>query len=128
MKDQELNFDGIERVPLSVFTEKAYLDYSMYVVLDRALPHLGDGLLKKIEHEGKSKAKPSVTRFKGLGEMNPSQLRETTMDPRTRRLVQLTIDAKDDSDQLMDMLLAKKRASDRREWLEEKGNLAEVIP
>ena len=44
MKDQELNFDGIERVPLSVFTEKAYLDYSMYVVLDRALPHLGDGL------------------------------------------------------------------------------------
>jgi topoisomerase-4 subunit A len=44
MKDQELNFDGIERVPLSVFTEKAYLDYSMYVILDRALPHLGDGL------------------------------------------------------------------------------------
>jgi topoisomerase-4 subunit B len=60
--------------------------------------------------------------------MNPSQLRETTMDARTRRLVQLTIDAKDDSDQLMDMLLAKKRASDRREWLEEKGNLAEVVP
>jgi len=69
-----------------------------------------------------------VTRFKGLGEMNPSQLRETTMDPRTRRLVQLTIAAKDDSDQLMDMLLAKKRASDRKDWLEEKGNLAEVIP
>ena len=44
MKDQELNFDGIERVPLAVFTEKAYLDYSMYVILDRALPHLGDGL------------------------------------------------------------------------------------
>ena len=60
--------------------------------------------------------------------MNPSQLRETTMDPRTRRLVQLTIAAKDDSDQLMDMLLAKKRASDRRDWLEEKGNLAEVVP
>ena len=84
-----------------------------------------DALLKKIESDGKTKAKPSVTRFKGLGEMNPSQLRETTMDPRTRRLVQLTIEAKDDSDQLMDMLLAKKRASDRREWLEEKGNLAE---
>jgi topoisomerase-4 subunit B len=50
------------------------------------------------------------------------------MDPRTRRLVQLTISAKDDSDSLMDMLLAKKRASDRRDWLEEKGNLAEVIP
>ena len=46
----------------------------------------------------------------------------------TRRLVQLTISAKDDSDSIMDMMLAKKRASDRREWLEEKGNLAEVIP
>jgi hypothetical protein len=67
-----------------------------------------------------------VTRFKGLGEMNPSQLRETTIDPRTRRLVQLTIEAKDGADQLMDMLLAKKRAGDRREWLETNGNLAEV--
>ena len=56
--------------------------------------------------------------------MNPTQLRETTIDPRTRRLVQLTIDGKDNTDQLMDMLLAKKRAADRREWLEEKGNLA----
>jgi topoisomerase-4 subunit B len=59
--------------------------------------------------------------------MNPSQLRETTMDPRTRRLVQLTLDAADQADSLMDMLLAKKRAADRREWLEEKGNLAQVI-
>jgi topoisomerase-4 subunit B len=67
-----------------------------------------------------------VTRFKGLGEMNPSQLRETTIDPRTRRLVQLTIEEQDETDKLMDMLLAKKRASDRRDWLEEKGNLAEV--
>ena len=67
-----------------------------------------------------------MTRFKGLGEMNPSQLRETTMDPRTRRLVQLTLDAADQTDSLMDMLLAKKRAADRREWLEQKGNLAEV--
>ena len=73
-----------------------------------------------------SRTKPSVTRFKGLGEMNPSQLRETTIDPRTRRLVQLTIESKDQTDRLMDMLLAKKRASDRREWLEQKGNLAEV--
>ena len=96
---------------------------NVYYALDDAER---DQTLKKIENEGKTKAKPSVTRFKGLGEMNPSQLRETTMDPRTRRLVQLTIAAKDDSDQLMDMLLAKKRASDRREWLEEKGNLAEV--
>ncbi len=84
-----------------------------------------DQTLKKIE-EANSRTRPVVTRFKGLGEMNPSQLRETTIDPRTRRMVQLTVEAKDDTDQLMDMLLAKKRASDRREWLEEKGNLAEV--
>jgi topoisomerase IV subunit B len=84
-----------------------------------------DQLLKKIEKES-PRTKPAVTRFKGLGEMNPAQLRETTIDPRTRRLVQLTIDARDKVDQLMDMLLAKKRAADRREWLEEKGNLAEV--
>jgi topoisomerase-4 subunit B len=84
-----------------------------------------DQLLKKIEKES-PRTRPTVTRFKGLGEMNPGQLRETTIDPRTRRLVQLTIDARDKVDQLMDMLLAKKRAADRREWLEEKGNLAEV--
>jgi topoisomerase-4 subunit B len=69
-----------------------------------------------------------VTRFKGLGEMNPSQLRESTIDPLTRRLVQLTITAKDNTDKLMDMLLAKKRAGDRRDWLEASGNLAEVVP
>jgi topoisomerase IV subunit B len=73
-----------------------------------------------------ARVKPVVTRFKGLGEMSPSQLRETTMAPQTRRLVQMTIDARDSPDQLMDMLLAKKRASDRREWLESKGNLAQV--
>ena len=84
-----------------------------------------DQVLKKIAKES-PRTRPSVTRFKGLGEMNPTQLRETTIDPRTRRLVQLTIDGKDNTDQLMDMLLAKKRAADRREWLEEKGNLAEV--
>ncbi len=84
-----------------------------------------DKVLKK--YEG-GRTKVMVTRFKGLGEMNPSQLRETTMDPRTRRLVQLTISAKDEADALMDMLLAKKRAADRREWLEQKGNLAEVVP
>jgi topoisomerase-4 subunit B len=98
---------------------------NVYYALDDAER---DSLLKKIEAGKETKAKPHVQRFKGLGEMNPSQLRETTMDPRTRRLVQLTIAAKDDSDQLMDMLLAKKRASDRKDWLEEKGNLAEVIP
>jgi topoisomerase-4 subunit B len=84
-----------------------------------------DQLLKRIEKEN-PRTKPTVTRFKGLGEMNPTQLRETTIDPRTRRLVQLTIDGKDNTDQLMDMLLAKKRAGDRREWLEQKGNLADV--
>jgi topoisomerase-4 subunit B len=98
---------------------------NVYYALDDAER---DQVLKKIETGKETKAKPVVTRFKGLGEMNPSQLRETTMDPRTRRLVQLTIAAKDDSDQLTDMLLAKKRASDRKDWLEEKGNLAEVIP
>ena len=60
--------------------------------------------------------------------MNPSQLRESTINPLTRRLVQLTVDAKDNTDQLMDMLLAKKRSADRREWLETKGNLADVTP
>ena len=74
----------------------------------------------------KLKGKITVTRFKGLGEMNPLQLRETTIAPDTRRLVQLTIEAKDNTDKLMDMLLAKKRAGDRKEWLEKKGNLASV--
>jgi topoisomerase IV subunit B len=83
------------------------------------------GVLDRIEAE-KKKGKVSVTRFKGLGEMNPSQLRETTMNRDTRRLVQLTVSGKDDADQVMDMLLAKKRAKDRREWLESKGDLAEI--
>ncbi|HLU05975.1 MAG TPA: DNA topoisomerase IV subunit B [Woeseiaceae bacterium] len=83
------------------------------------------GILDRIEAE-KIRGKVSVTRFKGLGEMSPQQLRETTMHRDTRRLVRLTIDAKDNTDQLMDMLLAKKRAPDRRNWLETKGNLAEV--
>jgi topoisomerase-4 subunit B len=84
-----------------------------------------DAALARIAKEN-ARTRAVVTRFKGLGEMNPTQLRETTIDPRTRRLVQLTIDAVDNTDQLMDMLLAKKRASDRRDWLEEKGNLAAV--
>ena len=83
------------------------------------------GILDRIEAE-KLRGKVTVTRFKGLGEMNPGQLRETTMNRDTRRLVQLTISGKDKTDQLMDMLLAKKRAKDRRKWLETKGNLAEV--
>ena len=83
------------------------------------------GILDRIEAE-KMRGKISVTRFKGLGEMNPSQLRDTTMNRDTRRLVQLTVSGEDQTDQMMDMLLAKKRAKDRRKWLETKGNLAEV--
>jgi topoisomerase-4 subunit B len=83
------------------------------------------GILDRVEAE-KMRGKVSVTRFKGLGEMNPSQLRETTMNRDTRRLVQLTVNPRDKTDQVMDMLLAKKRAKDRRNWLETKGNLAEV--
>ncbi|MDF1529488.1 MAG: DNA topoisomerase IV subunit B [Sedimenticola sp.] len=83
------------------------------------------GVLDRIAAE-KLTGKVSVQRFKGLGEMNPLQLRETTIDPDTRRLVQLTIDAGDDTNSLMDMLLAKKRASDRKSWLQQKGDLAEV--
>jgi topoisomerase-4 subunit B len=85
------------------------------------------GILDRLAAEH-PRSKPTVTRFKGLGEMSALQLRETTMAPETRRLVQLTVDAKDETDSMLDMLLAKKRASDRREWLETKGNLAEVVP
>ena len=70
--------------------------------------------------------KINVQRFKGLGEMNPSQLRETTMDPDNRRLVQMTIRMGDGAHEMMDMLLAKKRAADRKEWLGEKGGDVEV--
>ena len=83
------------------------------------------GVLDRISAE-KKKGKIAVTRFKGLGEMNPIQLRETTLSPDTRRLVQLTIESGDETNQLMDMLLAKKRAGERKSWLESKGNLAEV--
>ncbi|MGH8291975.1 MAG: DNA topoisomerase IV subunit B [Gammaproteobacteria bacterium] len=95
---------------------------NVYYALDEAERK---GILDRIAAE-KQKGKITVTRFKGLGEMSPVQLRETTIAPDTRRLVQLTIEAKDNTDKLMDMLLAKKRASDRKEWLEKKGNLAEV--
>ncbi len=85
-----------------------------------------DGIIERIRAERKN-AKIGVQRFKGLGEMNPLQLRETTMSPDTRRLVQLTLAAGDDTLEIMDMLLAKKRSGDRKKWLEQKGNLAEVI-
>ncbi|RUO22989.1 DNA topoisomerase IV subunit B [Aliidiomarina minuta] len=83
------------------------------------------GVLDRIEAE-KKRGKVNVQRFKGLGEMNPIQLRETTMDPNTRRLVQLTITDMHETEMLMDMLLAKKRSGDRRSWLESKGNLVEL--
>lgn len=83
------------------------------------------GILDRIEAE-KKKGKVNVQRFKGLGEMNPLQLRETVMSGDTRRLVRLTIDASDNTDQMLDMLLAKKRSPDRKVWLESKGDLAEV--
>ena len=83
------------------------------------------GVLDRIAAE-KIKGKVNVQRFKGLGEMNPPQLRETTIHPDTRRLVQLTVETDDETDRLLDMLLAKKRAADRRNWLQEKGDLASV--
>jgi len=83
------------------------------------------GVLDRIQAEGK-RGKVNVQRFKGLGEMNPLQLRETTMNPDTRRLVQLTIEPGDETNSILDMLLAKKRAPDRREWIETNGNLAAV--
>ncbi|MEY6431999.1 DNA topoisomerase IV subunit B [Thioalkalicoccus limnaeus] len=81
------------------------------------------GVLDRIAAES-IKGKVNVQRFKGLGEMNPLQLRETTIHPDTRRLIQLTIDDQEASRNLMDMLLAKRRAADRRAWLQQKGNLA----
>ncbi|MFO8023892.1 DNA topoisomerase IV subunit B [Thiohalophilus sp.] len=83
------------------------------------------GTLDRIVAE-KIKGKVQVTRFKGLGEMNPLQLRETTMDPDTRRLARLVTKSGDGTQQMMDMLLAKKRAGDRRAWLEQKGDLADI--
>lgn len=83
------------------------------------------GILDTIEAE-KKKGKVVVQRFKGLGEMNPLQLRETTMDPDARRLVRLGVKAGDGTEQVLDMLLAKKRSPDRKSWLETKGNLADI--
>ena len=94
----------------------------VYYALDEAEKQ---GVLDRIEAEGK-RGKVNVQRFKGLGEMNPLQLRETTMDPDTRRLVQLTLQPGDDTNSILDMLLAKKRAPDRRAWLETKGDLADT--
>ncbi len=87
--------------------------------------HERQGVLDRVAAE-KLKGKVSIQRFKGLGEMNPMQLRETTIHPDTRRLVQLVIEHGDETNQVMDMLLAKKRSADRKAWLQERGDLAEV--
>ena len=94
----------------------------VYYALDEAEK---EGVLDRIAAE-KIRGKVNVTRFKGLGEMNPMQLRVTTMSPDTRKLVQLTIDKGDKTNQMLDMLLGRKRASDRKAWLEKKGDLAVV--
>jgi topoisomerase-4 subunit B len=103
----------------------------VYYALDEAER---SGIVERIEAE-KKRGKINVQRFKGLGEMNPMQLRETTMDPDTRRLVQLVLEADDPGSdiqqtsetlELMDMLLAKKRSGDRKLWLERRGNEAEL--
>ena len=84
-----------------------------------------ESLVEKIKKQN-SKIKIDIQRFKGLGEMNPSQLRETVMMPESRRLVQLTLNSSDNANSVFDLLLSKKRAPDRKEWLEKKGNLAEI--
>lgn len=93
----------------------------VYYALDDAEK---DSIIQSLNKNNKGKI--NVQRFKGLGEMNPLQLRETTMDPNTRRLVQLTLDDEIKATEIMDMMLAKKRTADRKYWLENKGNLADI--
>ena len=108
---------------IAPWAERIDVGKDVYYALDEGEKQ---GVLDRIEAE-KKRGKVNVQRFKGLGEMNPLQLRETTMAPDTRRLVRLALDPGDGTNQMLDMLLAKKRASDRKSWLEEKGDLAEVV-
>jgi topoisomerase-4 subunit B len=84
-----------------------------------------DEIVKNFKSK-KGKPKINIQRFKGLGEMNPSQLRETVMDPSTRQLVKLSISSSDNANSMMDLLLSKKNAAARKEWLEKKGSLAKI--
>ena len=93
-----------------------------YYALDEAER---DGIIDRLSAE-KRTGKVTVTRFKGLGEMNPMQLRESTIAPDTRRLQQLTIEAGDNTFEIMNMMLSKKQAADRKDWLQAKGDLAEI--
>jgi topoisomerase-4 subunit B len=93
-----------------------------YYALDEAER---DGIIDRLTAE-KRKGKVSVTRFKGLGEMNPLQLRESTIAPDTRRLVQLTIEPGDKTFEIMNMMLSKKCAAERKEWLQSRGDMADV--
>jgi topoisomerase-4 subunit B len=95
---------------------------NVYYALDEAEK---DGVLKRIEAE-KIRGKPMIQRFKGLGEMNPMQLRETTMSPDTRRLVQLVLEPGDKTE-MLNMLLTKARAEERKKWLMESGDKAEIL-
>ena len=113
---------------MEVATDKAQVEYN---AIDEGflrkilIPSGKEALVNELKDSNK-KSKIEIQRFKGLGEMNPSQLRETTMKPGSRRLVQLTMEPGDKTNKVMDMLLSKKRAPDRKKWIEDKGNLANV--
>ena len=96
------------------------IDKAVYYALDE---DDRQGIMERLIAE-KKQGKINIQRFKGLGEMNPQQLRETTMAVETRKLMQLTLENPEDTAAILDLLMAKKRAADRKKWLEEKGNLA----
>ena len=98
-----------------------YKKTTYYVVNEKEKNHL----LKKLKINEDSNG-VSITRFKGLGEMNPSQLRDTTLSKKSRKLIELTLSSGNKDKTLMDMLLSKKKSSDRKLWLEKKGDLAQV--
>jgi topoisomerase-4 subunit B len=82
-----------------------------------------DSIVEQLTKKNKTQ-KISITRFKGLGEMNPSQLRETTMKPETRKLIRLTLSKSKNDDDVFEKLLSRKKVQERKQWIEEKGNIA----